>query len=86
MTPSKEERLLAKHRRDFAALQRAERRMVMAFNRWAKLREVVRRNDKVADTAWYEHVAQVAGGGQHDVRDMARAAGLPVKDHKRGGK
>jgi hypothetical protein len=70
MTNTKQERLEAKHRAAVQALMRAERRMVLAFTRWAKLRAEVRRYDKLADKAWGERI-----GGEYDVRDMANLGG-----------
>lgn len=65
MTPGPEARLEAAHRKAVEALMRAERKMVRATNAWLKLREQVRRYDRLADKALAGRI-----GGSYDPRDL----------------
>lgn len=63
---TREDRLEAKHRTAVMALMRAERKMVAATTRWLKLREQVRRYDRLADKALATRI-----GGEYDPRELA---------------
>jgi len=63
---TREDRLEAKHRTAVTALMRAERKMIAATTRWLKLRERVRRYDRLADKALANRI-----GGEYDPREMA---------------
>lgn len=65
MRPRREMILEARHRAAVLALMRAEKKLAAAFTRWAKLREQVRRYDRLADKAVAERI-----GGPLDFRDL----------------
>jgi hypothetical protein len=60
------DKLEAKHRTAVMALMRAERKMIAATTRWLKLREQVRRYDRLADKALATRI-----GGEYDPRELA---------------
>lgn len=67
MSPGSQARFEAKHKAAVEAYYRAERRMVLAVSRWLKLREQVRRYDKLADKRFAQRI-----GGQYDPRELAK--------------
>jgi hypothetical protein len=65
VSPGNQARLEARHKKAVEALMRAERRMVTATSRWLKLREQVRRYDRLADKAIAERI-----GGKYDAGEL----------------